>query len=118
VRMIKVNRPSGRSGFHGRMMVILTVMLLLFLIMPEPQAHDIYSGLQQPYTGASCCSDDDCAPAKEDVILNPDGSYTLPARGVTVEKSRVLPSPDRRYHICAPFIFPWHVICLLVPLVS
>jgi hypothetical protein len=108
VEMNPVYRLPGSLGFHRLSLVILTVMLLLFLIIPQLQAHDIQSGLRQPYTGSSCCSDDDCAPAKEDVIANPDGSYTLPARGVTVQKSRVLPSPDRRYHICAPSIFPWH----------
>jgi hypothetical protein len=98
----------------------LTIIALanLALLVAEAQAHDIYTGLRQPYTGASCCSNDDCAPAKEDVILQPNGSYTLPARGVTVQKSKVLPSPDGRYHICAPPIFPWHVICLLVPFTS
>jgi hypothetical protein len=52
----------------------------LVLIIPQPQAHDFYGGLRQPYAGASCCSDDDCAPAKEAVIANPDGSYTLRRR--------------------------------------
>jgi hypothetical protein len=109
---------TSRAGFHAVAVVILAITFLLFSIAPQPRAHDIYSGLRQPYTGESCCSDDDCAPAKEDVISNSNGSYTLPARGVTVPKSKVLPSPDGRYHICAPPIFPWHVICLLVPLTS
>jgi hypothetical protein len=97
---------------------VIIASAFVAVLVPRAQAHDIYTGLRQPHTGASCCSNDDCAPAKEDVILQPNGSDTLPARGVTVQQSKVLPSPDGRYHICAPPIFPWHVICLLVPFTS
>jgi hypothetical protein len=113
--MIEANRLAPCPQVLG--FIIVALVFLAFLV-PKAQAHDIYTGLRQPHTGASCCSNDDCAPAKEDVILQPNGSYTLPARGVTVQKSKVLPSPDGRYHICAPPIFPWHVICLLVPFTS
>jgi hypothetical protein len=94
------------------------VALAVVSTIGKVHAHDIYSGFKQPHTGKSCCADRDCAPAKEDIISNADGSYELPARGITVPKSRVIPSPDDRYHICAPENFPQDVICLLVPLLS
>jgi hypothetical protein len=57
--MTVLSHPSGESTIRRSMIFIFAVALAVVSTIGKVHAHDIYSGLKQPYTGTSCCADRD-----------------------------------------------------------
>jgi hypothetical protein len=57
--MTVLSHPSGESTIPRSMIFIFAVALAVVSTIGKVHAHDIYSGLKQPYTGTSCCADRD-----------------------------------------------------------
>jgi len=83
------------------------------------KAHEPYTGLTNPVTGASCCNSGDCKPVDVREIGESGSDYTW--RGSYFPKRQSQPSPDEQFHVCA---YPehhfsgstkWIVRCLLRP---
>jgi hypothetical protein len=76
-------------------------LILMMLAGTPAQAHDWYTGKQDPYTHSDCCGEKDCRPIETaEVRRLPNGDYVyLPYRW-TIPRYRVQRSADDRYHIC------------------
>ena len=74
---------------------------MMMLAGTPAQAHDWYTGKQDPYTHSDCCGEKDCHPIETAKVRRlPNGDYVyLPYRW-TIPRYRVQRSADDRYHIC------------------
>ena len=76
-------------------------LVLVALAGTPAQAHDWYTGRQDPYTHSDCCGNEDCHRVEtKDVRQLPNGDYVyLPYRW-TIPRYRALEGADDHYHIC------------------
>jgi hypothetical protein len=76
-------------------------LILITLVGTPAQAHDWYTGKQDPYTHSDCCNGKDCHPIETaDVRQLVNGDYEYLPYHWTIPRYRVQPSADDRYHIC------------------
>ena len=77
------------------------ILTLIMLAGTPAQAHDWYTGKQDPYTHSDCCEDKDCHPIEPaEVRQLANGDYLYVPYRWTIPRYRVLQSDDDRYHIC------------------
>ena len=76
-------------------------LILITLAGTPAQAHDWYTGKQDPYTHSDCCGGKDCHPIETaDVRKLANGDYAYLPYHWTIPRYRVQQSADDRYHIC------------------
>jgi hypothetical protein len=100
-RKASVKGRSGRPGKAYRYTGLLS-LLLTAQCCQSAGAHDLYTGLQRPDVGGSCCNNQDCRPTSMCVL--PEGKEGINATWgcIPVPYSKVvgMASPDGRPHIC------------------
>lgn len=109
------SRTSKGSGWPTRRRDVVRLILGILLtgamaigaaasVYVRPaRAHDLYAGWVNPATGASCCNNQDCRPARS--YLGDDGRHYVFLTGrwkqVPVERVLKIPSPGGNSHVCA-----------------
>lgn len=78
------------------------ILIVLACTPAQPaQAHDWYTGKQDPYTHSDCCDRKHCHPIDTaDVRRLANGDYVYIPYRWTIPRYRVQQSADDRYHIC------------------
>ena len=92
----------------------MRALLLLLAMCGVAQAHDPYTHLRNPKTGALCCNGTDCAPIAAERVDQVPGGYMVDKKHF-VPGDQVIPSKDGEYHACF-WPPPDKLNCLLVPL--
>ena len=89
----------------------------LSLMASAADAHEWYSGLNQPGKNVSCCSDRDCQPVAGCLLSGKEGvEIEGQCRPIEYDKVLGVSSPDGERHACWNHIGGQaNVLCLILP---
>src|SRR5262245_40289188 len=99
-----------RQEIGGRAMRVGAVLTVLVVSLCAPGilwAHDWYSDLKQPSSGAYCCGPNDCHPLDKDKVRSVGDQLLIYVGGMwrKVDLGIILQrrSPDGRLHVCTQY---------------
>jgi hypothetical protein len=99
-----------------RNLLLPAVVALAAALVPQSaSAHDVYTGMHDPFTGNICCNGQDCYALESESVRRVDKGWEFKDRdGIlrSVLSRQAQPSPDGRFHYC---YWGQAVRCFMIP---